>query len=90
MNTDTPDHRAGFTTRSGDTHVIGGEDHAEAVNIDQQARDAAAAEAAKAAKPSSPKTPRKRSKPTKARQPVAATEVGKAAESPPSDAGQAE
>jgi len=45
----TPEHRSEVTARSGDTHVIGAEDNAVAVNVDQQARDEAArAEAARA------------------------------------------
>jgi hypothetical protein len=47
---DTPEHRTAVSARSGDTHVIGAEDNAVAVNVEQQARDAAAAEAAKPAK----------------------------------------
>lgn len=45
---ETSDHRTSFTARSGDTHVIGAEDHAEAVNVDAAARDRALAEAAAA------------------------------------------
>lgn len=45
---ETPEHREGFATRSGDNHVIG--DDGEAVNTCQAARDVAAAETAKAAK----------------------------------------
>lgn len=50
-----PEHRRTVQPRSGDTHVIGSD--GEAVNVDQQARDAAAKEAAKAkpAKPAAPK-----------------------------------
>lgn len=48
---ETPDHRTGFATRSGDTHVIGDEDYAEAVNIDRLARVAAAKRLRRPAKP---------------------------------------
>jgi hypothetical protein len=38
--TDTPNHRAAFASRSGDTHVIGKDGKIR--NVDQDARDAAA------------------------------------------------
>lgn len=44
MAEENPEHRTAVTPRSGDTHVIG--EDGTAVNIDQAARDAAAAEAA--------------------------------------------
>ena len=51
MSQPIPQHRAAISPRSGDTHVIGDKDHAEAINIDQAARDAAAAAAELAARP---------------------------------------
>ena len=47
--TQTPDHRTGFAARSGDTHVIG--EDGVAVNVDRQAREAAAQPALPARKP---------------------------------------
>lgn len=52
----TPDHRAGFAARSGDTHVIG--EDGELKNVDQAARAAAEAEAAKASRRAQPTAPR--------------------------------
>lgn len=60
---ETPDHRIAIGPRSGDDHVITAD--GELVNLDQQARDAAAAEAAalaaredrKARKGADPETP---------------------------------
>jgi hypothetical protein len=53
MSDAIPEHRAAISPRSGDTHVIG--DDGQAVNVDQAARDAAAAAEAKAAKRPAPK-----------------------------------
>lgn len=50
-----PEHRTAVTPRSGDTHVIG--DDGEAVNVDQQERDLAAAEAAKTQRKEGAKKP---------------------------------
>lgn len=61
MMPETPEHRTVFTARSGDTHVIGDEDNAEAVNLDQAARERVVAEeakpAARAGRPARPPAP---------------------------------
>lgn len=50
--TEIPAHRAAITTRSGDTHVIGAD--GERRNVDQEARDAAAASQPEAAAQAAP------------------------------------